>query len=512
MIKKIRKKIGSNDYSKNLSRSFLYVYVFVVGLVVLAIELTASRLIAPFYGSSIFTWGVILGVVLASLAVGYYQGGKLADRGSALKSLGQATLTAGLLICLTALFGRYFLQLSQVVLTDIPFQIFIAPLIAITILFSVPLALLGAVSPLAIKIGSKNIKEIGSVSGSLSASTTLGSIVGSFIAAFVAIPFLGTRITIFTSGVLLMLLSVTVLKKRTILVTLILFLIIIFLILPSSLNRQEVIYETESPYQFITVVQGEDRRFLITENGRGVQSASLDQDMLTGNYIDYLATLPFLLSKKDNLDILIIGAGGGSLAKQYRSFLPDQFTNVNIDLVDIDPKIFQVAFDYFDLLPTDAQIFVVDGREFLRQSQKKYDLVVIDVYQNETYIPFHFLTTEFFSLVNKKLENQGVLAINVIGKKDPNNLFLSSVEKTLFSIFEEVEIIEIMESSNFLFISSQSLLDWQDTSQVPEPFKLKADLVINNSFKLSDSGFVLADDKAPVEYLMWLTHFRSKLQ
>lgn len=478
-----------------MPKKFLHLYVFLTGAAVLALEIAASRLMAPYFGTSLFVWGNILGIVLGALALGYFYGGKLADASPYIETLGLVTWLAGVLVALIPLVSPFILKSVTSLLSGLPLFVIASSFIGMLILFAIPLTLLGALTPLATRIAVHEVSEVGRVSGSLSAASTTGSLFGAFIPAFILIPFFGTRFTILISSIILILLGTFAVKRKRFLLGLLLP-IVLFQTVPTAHSSGYVLHTEESPYQFIRVLSHDDRRLLIVNEGAGVQSISLDAEGLTGGYTDTLASLPALFSSDHSLEVLVIGVAGGSLIRQIRHHFPER--SIHIDAVEIDPAMFGVAETYFDLQENDASQITMDGRRFLRETKKRYDIIFVDAYREELYVPFHLTTSEFFTLVSEKLSPNGMLAMNVLGEHTDG--LLKHLEETVRSVFTVTSSSHLDGTLNNVILASSGGPSWRMLKDAPSSLLLPAaELAAHREVK--PGTHILTDDRAPVEYL-----------
>ncbi len=478
-------------------------------------ELSASRMLAPFFGTSTFVWTNIIGVIMIALALGYIWGGRIADRRPQLSLL----LRLISLACVILLFIPWvapwvenrFLGL-MFPLGSASLVIFLGSLISVAILFFLPIVLLGMVSPFLIRLLSEE-KEVGSSAGLIFGISTIGSILGTFLPILVFIPLIGTArtITFFASLLLLVALLGFAQKKY--------FIIALILVIPGLNNSPEIkansgkIYETESSYQYIQVADRNNFRYLFYNDGLGIETIYNKEGILTGSYYDYYSLLPYLnLTANQNKNILVIGLAGGTIADQLKYFFPE----TRVDGVEIDKKVIGVSRNYFNLNPA-INVFNQDGRIFLEQNQKQYDLIIVDAYANQLYIPFHLTTREFFKLVKARLAKQGMVALNV-NATDENSSLLRGITNTLNLVFNQVYFLKIPDSRfNYLVLASDDKLEFSNLTKVSNELKGLAEYSQNNleEVKFDNNFLVLTDDKAPIEYLtdwMILDYLRGKVE
>ena len=488
---------------------FLLAVAFISGLAIMAMEISASRLLAPYFGTSIFVWTNIIGVVLVALSLGYYFGGKLADLIPRIDLLLKLIFVAG---CLFLIIPIIIKPLSSAInLETLGFEsssviIFVSSLILATVLFSLPLFLLGMSSPFIIKLYlfEKN-DRVGELAGRITAVSTIGSILGTFLPALYFIPVLGTRATIYIFALILIVLGSLGFKKNKFnsLFLLVLFVVIYFFSRVQISNHPNTIYEDESAYQYISVRQDSaGTKYLLVNEGAGIQSIYNSQKVLTGFYYDYFNVLPYFINSVKPKEILIIGLCGGTIANQLSYFFPKE---VEIDGVEIDPKIINVAKKYFAVNAAITKIYNSDGRMFLQNSSKKYDLIIIDAYAQELYIPWTLTTKEFWALVKDDLKSDGIMAINV-NSVTPDSRLLKSISNTMASIFSNTYITPVNNSGiNYILIAASRPLDFSSLAGLTTNKQLK-DLALAYEEQTKKAAhdknyMILTDDRAPVEFM-----------
>ena len=487
-----------------MRRSFLYIYVlcFFSGMCIMAIELCASRLVAPFFGTSSFVWTNIIGVIMIALAVGYVLGGKLADRKPRLDILLKLLLAAcAFLVLLPFVVFTVVRWLSALIGNlDSSFSfIFLGSLSAIALLFSPPIVILGMTSPFLIRIVAQ-ADRVGVSAGRIFGISTIGSVLGTFLPVLVLIPAIGTAKTIMIfSAALFVVTAVGFSGKTSALLSLAVLVPLLFPV-PEARQTPGKIYSTESAYQYIEVFDRGSYRFLVYNDAAGFQTVANKRSPLTGRnyYYDYYSLLPFIFEGKPR-NALIIGLGGGIIANQFRYFHPQ----IVVDGVEIDPKVIQIARKYFALRP-DVDVFNQDGRIFVTLSKRKYDLVIIDAYTRQIYIPFHLTTVEFFTELKARLSQQGMVAMNVSAPRVDSPL-LQSIMNTLRLVFRHVYLFTIpMSSDNIVLVSDRrvnfGLLGRAAGTELEGIAKLSQPL-----FRESESNGryePLTDDRAPIERMV----------
>ena len=408
--------------------------VFVSGAVLMGLEMTGSRILAIHFGSSIYVWGAIIGVFLAALSIGYYSGGMLADRRPTFYPLSALLLIAGGWLMLIPFYAN---PVCRLLLRFNPGER-LGPLLATLILFGGPSVLLGMVSPYAVRLAAQTVERIGNVSGSLYALSTFGSIAGTLLTAFWLVPALGVRALLQILGVCLLVLPLIVVtwSRRKAAVVVLFASTLMVLSYIGAVPAQGVIYEGDSAYHYIKVVDDKQRNIRFLQFNNYVEGA-IDLSPPYDTRVSY--TNAFHLARIFNpklKNILIIGGGGGIGARKFVNDDP----NVVVDLVEIDQRVVDLGLKYFHLEPSDRlRIHVEDGRSFIRRSQTKYDLLILDAFTIGGQIPFHLTTREFFNEIKQTLSPDGVVLANINGTmRGRRSRIMRSEYKTLATVFPNV--------------------------------------------------------------------------
>lgn len=488
---------------------FLLIIAFVSGFSIMGMEISASRLLAPYFGTSLFVWTNIIGIVLIALSFGYYFGGKLADRIPQLNILLRLILVAGILFLIIPWIIKpltSFVDISTLTQQPASVAIFISSLIVTAICFSLPLLLLGMVSPFIIKLYSASQEShIGELAGRVFAISTIGSILGTFLPTLYFIPVLGTRATINIFAIILILLGLFSFKNnKSRLVALILLPLVIVSFNKTTIkDSSDLILEDESAYQYISVTQDQEGiKYLLFNEGGGVQSIYNSNRILTDGYYDYFNILPYLIDSNKTKRVLIIGLAGGTIANQLHYFFGE---DIEIEGVEIDKKVIDIAQKHFNLDESVVKIYNQDGRMFLRNTSKEYDIIIVDAYQNELYIPWTLTTQEFWGLINDKLTEEGIVAINVNSTSRKSDL-LNSISNTMASVFDNTYMMRMqMESWNYMITASQNKLDFQSLANLISDKELQdlAAVFIDRAeiVRYDDKHMVLTDNRAPIEFM-----------
>jgi spermidine synthase len=481
-----------------VSRRRLGVVVFTAGAGTLATEIAASRLLAPYFGSSTIVWANIIGLILVYLSLGYWLGGKVADRRPDPRFLGWIVLVAALFIAVLPFVSRPVLDVAVRGLDAVSVGAVVGSFFAALALFAVPVTLLGAVSPFAIRLALDDVGEAGTVAGRLYALSTVGSILGTFASALVLIPLVGTQRTMLISSALLVLSAALVLGLRWQLLTIG---VAALLFVPAGTIKASpgLLYETESPYQYVQVLEKPNgSRVLKLNEGVAVHSVWYPSSVLTGGEWDMFLVVPPLLGRPVE-SMLVIGNAGGTIARAYGELYPD----VRIDGVEIDPKVTEAGRRFLGLGDNpNLRVITDDGRPFLQLTDKRYDVIVVDAYR-QPYIPFYLATEEFFQLARDHLTPGGVLALNVAAV--PGDLRLGrAVGTTVLAAFPEAWRWKPLRFNELVLAFDRPIPGAElerRVGGVPVPVQPLVPLFRSGLESLQPEGEPLTDDRAPVEWL-----------
>jgi spermidine synthase len=486
--------------------------VFVSGMASLGVEFGASRLLAPYFGTSLYVWGVLIGLILIYLSVGYVIGGRLADRHPRDDVLYQVTAWAGLWIGLIPLVSYPILLVSQQGFKELSVGLVAGTLLAVVLLFAVPVILLGCVSPFAIRLLLKDVETGGNTAGRVYALSTAGSILGTFLPVFWFIPSYGTRPTLVGFGLALVVISVAGLwPRRRLYAAFAIVVILAWVLLPSGIKPPQVgslVYEKESAYNYIQVVQVGTQTQLILNEGQAVHSIYDSQNILTRGPWDYMLVAdsfrPAQASEPKPKDVAILGLAGGTAARGYTAAFGDQ---VQITGVEIDPDILDVAHRYFHLNEPNVHPVVADARYWLDTQAGHYDVMILDAYR-QPYIPFHLTTREFFSEVRSHLNPGGVAVVNA-GRTATDYRLVDAIASTMAAVYPSVFLVDVPEFANTLVYGSTQPTTIADVEHnlglISEPLAqtVAASAVTEGGLRVSPyHGQVFTDDLAPVERLI----------
>ncbi|MGN0514290.1 MAG: spermidine synthase [Lachnospiraceae bacterium] len=493
------------------NKIFLYMTEFFAGMSVMAVELGASRLLAPYFSSSQIVWTIIIGTIMIAMALGNIYGGRSADKNPNPDKLYSRILVAAVWIAAIPVLGKYVIMLISAVLIFTVNSNFLvcAAFAACMVIFVFPLFLLGTVTPSLAKYSVDSLDDSGRVVGTLGAFNTIGSIIGTFVPTFVTIPAVGTAITfLIFAGILIVLGAVYFLSSKTgrgkcVVSGILLVLCIIFGHSGSfAFWVDDLCYEGESVYNYLQVSEDDDRVILSTNVLFGVQSVLVKNDGLTGMYYDYAMAAPLMADgiRKGGCDVLILGMGTGTYATQCNRY----FENINIEGVEIDDKITRLAREYFEL-PESVQVTTYDGRAFLNATDRKYDVIMVDAYQDIT-IPFQMSSVEFFTLVKEHLTENGVMAVNMNMRGSSEGNINQYLADTISSVFPNVYTVDVIGSTNReLFASvNANMFDVmrENVDYVTDSTLGMMLLNVMDNMTAYDAGnYIMTDDKAPVELL-----------
>ncbi len=498
-------------------KAYLYLTEFFSGMSVMAVELGASRLLAPYFSSSQIVWTIIIGTIMIAMALGNYFGGKSADKDPDPDRLYKRILISAVWIAAIPFIGKLvILGVSALLIVTVSTNLLIwASFIVCMVLFVFPLFLLGTVTPSLVKYTTDSLNDNGRTVGTLGAFNTIGSIIGTFAPTFITIPAVGTAVTfLIFSGVLLLLALVYFISSHRcrIRCAVCTVLFIGFCISGTALGfafwEKSLAYEGESVYNYLQVKDSDEKTVLSTNVLFGVQSIYMKNGGLSGLYYDTAMAAPLMSAGGEKSELLILGMGTGTYAKQCLSCFPD----MQAEGVEIDSKITDLAYEYFQL-DRNIKVTEYDGRAYLealrakRRSgeDKRYDVIMVDAYQDIT-IPFQMSTREFFTLVKESLRDGGVMVVNMNMRSDGEDGINEYLADTVSEVFSQVYSADVIGSTNRELFASNSEDMLATLSQNTEKLQ-RADLIdlmdsiSRRLIRYESKNRILTDDKAPVELL-----------
>ncbi|MBO4402024.1 MAG: fused MFS/spermidine synthase [Selenomonadaceae bacterium] len=482
------------------SRAYLYATEFFAGMSVMAVELGASRLLAPYFSSSQIVWTIIIGTIMIALALGNVFGGRWADSDANPARLYRRIIFAAIWIALIPVLGKFVIvAVAGILIVTVDVNLLIwAAFFSCMAIFVLPLFLLGTVTPSLVKYATDSLEHNGRVVGNLNAFNTVGSIIGTFLPTFVTIPAVGTAVTfLIFSGILFAIGLAYFLsaggQKFLCAVAAGIFLLASVLGSGNSFAfwKKDLAYEGESIYNYLQVRDDARATVLSTNVLIGVQSIRVKSGGLTGMYYDYALAAPVLTGGGD---VLVLGMGTGTFAQACQKYFPAS----KVAGVEIDEKITALAHEYF-ALAEEIPVATYDGRAYLAADKKLYDVIMVDAYQDIT-IPFQMSSVEFFALVRAHLKAGGVMVVNMNMRGEINDWLTD----TIGEVFPAVRAVDVGGNREVFAAADEAVFN---------NFERRADLLsdkdlrglmekIARSWRVpSTGGNILTDDKAPVELL-----------
>jgi spermidine synthase len=493
--------VSPTAFEPTSERWLLPALVFAVGTASLGSEIAAARLLAPYFGASTIVWANTIGVVLVALSVGYWLGGRYADRHPHMRGLCLVVLIAAVLIALVPFAARPFLGFSVDAFDTVSVGGFAGSLFGVLVLVAVPVTLLGAASPWAVRLAVRDREHTGEVVGRLYAISTAGSLCGTMASALLLIPLLGTQRTFLVFALALALVAVAGLGWR-------------FALLPAALalaitapvgtikaaDTGAVLYEAETTHQYARVVERDDgSRVLELNEGQAVHSLFRPGTYLTGDYWDGHLYLPFAARREPPRRIAILGNAGGTVARAYGHFFP----RTEVDAVEIDAELTELGRRYLDLRNPRMRTFGEDARPWLERSEGGYDAIMVDAYR-QPYIPFYLATREFFELARDRLAPGGVVIVNV-GHPEGSDELERVLGRTMAAVFPRI-LRDPIEPTNTLLLAAEGPLAAARLRAasigLPSELRFPAREAASRLAPHLPGGEVYTDDHAPVEWLV----------
>jgi spermidine synthase len=521
----------------------LRLLVFVAGGATMGTEMSASRLLAPSFGSSVIVWANLIGLILVYMSVGYWLGGRVADRYASPRTLSELAAAAAAAVAALPFVTHPLLAAAAAGIVNLSGGVVVGSFIASLALLSVPMTLLGMVPPFAVRLAMTDLERAGSTAGAVSSLSTIGSIAGTFGAALVGIPSIGTRRTLLAIAACLVLAALPglragapnalgpgaadartggerrrrlVARLRRIAPLAVLAAVAVLMALPTGLVRaagpQRVVFEGESRYQFVQVTQTDSGvRQLLLDDGWAVHSEYDPTTPFTGGYWDDMALAPGLTASAAHApasgrgaSILVLGSAAGTLP---RLLLHDD-PSARVDGVELDPLVVKVGYRYFHMPHRHLAIHTADARPWLAATRRRFNLIYVDAYRQPS-IPFYLCTREFFRIVRAHLRPGGVVEINLATPPDDRRVD-NAVSGTMRSVFATV-VRYRAEDYNTLTIASSEHLGTSDFTRRIEASYIAHIGNLQDALHTFLDGLrvvrpphhdaVLTDDHAPVEWM-----------
>ena len=492
------------------SKLYLYLTEFFAGVAVMAVELGASRLLAPFFSSSQIVWTIIIGTIMIAMALGNLWGGRSADRHPDPDRLYRRILIAAVWIAAIPVVGKYVIVgISGLLILSVRSGFLVAAaFLSCMALFVFPLFLLGTVTPSLVKFTVGSLDDSGRTVGRLGACNTIGSILGTFLPTFVTIPAVGTSVTFLLFSSILLLLGLLYFlsgKKRWRPCVIAAVLFVLCAVFGHSGHlafwEDDLAFEGESVYNYLQVKETPSRVILSTNVLFGVQSVRMKSGGLTGMYYDYALAAPVMAGAEEAASprILILGNGSGTYAAQCTAYFP----SAAVEGVEIDRAITGLAETYFDL-PETVAVSTCDGRAYLQATDAKYDVIMVDAYQDIT-IPFQMSSVEFFTLVRQHLTPGGVMVVNTNMRSDAPGSINEYLADTIASVFPRVFTADVADNTNREIFAGDGDLSAALASRLPGigdgTLRRMMETVSAVLTPYTGGGRLLTDDRAPVELL-----------
>lgn len=443
----------------NQLKYLLFFLAFIEGGAVMCVELCSAKMLAPYFGTSIYVWAAVLGITLTALMSGYYVGGYISAKTQKQTTVFWLMLIAGCLVAFAPLISVAIIPLT------IKMSLLAGTVISLFSFLFIPLTLFGAVSPLLINQLTQNAKDSGKSSGTVYAVSTFGGIFTTFLVGFYTLPQWGITFTLYGYGVLVILTAVLLFvssKKFSMPMAMVAILGLGSLAFQLGPNDKEVIYKSDGIMGELKVVnrtlfsnvENKEKvyRELMVNN---VSQTIMDIENPELSYWDYVGVLIYnLTSYAKGKNALLLGMGGGTV---YKQLVKEQ---LEVDIVEIDPRIEMLAKKYFNIDPT-TKVFVDDARHYIKTTDKKYDVIIYDLYHSET-PPIHLMTQEAFSEIREHLNPDGILVVNFYGFiNGSKGRAARSLFKTLLEEKFDVNLIATPgaeETRNLLFFCAKGKL------------------------------------------------------
>ena len=486
---------------KGLKKYKLELVVFVCGAMTMVLELVAARVLSPYVGSSNLIWTSIIGIMLVFMSLGYWAGGKIADKKHDINDLSQFILISAITTSIIPILETIIVNnLAQVIE-----QLIIVAIISAIFIFGIPSFMLATASPIAVKLKKKEEKKVGSVSGKISSLSTIGSIFGTFFAGFVLIPNVGVSNIIIGSSILLLMLSILIHQKKDkkyVISMIIVTLVIILLCLTGKnlfkIAHLDVIKDEDSEYSRIWVKDikvADNVSYKTLQVDTELESYMNEQTGEMGaKYLGYYDLFEYY--NKNAKDALLIGGAAYTYPKHYLKRYDDK----KIDVVEIDPKMTQIAEEEFDLDVNNPNlgIYHQDGRSYLNYSKNKYDVIMIDAFTGRN-VPFELTTYEAMCNAKRMLNEGGIVMTNVISSLEgKDSKFIKHEYATYKKVFDDVKLF-MVNTQDKNQVQNLILIGIKGESNIDKSKEEKYQVLLETEVKDFESDSQIStDDFAPI--------------
>jgi predicted membrane-bound spermidine synthase len=484
----------------------------------LGVELSAARLLGNIFGTSNLVWAAIIGLILIYLTLGYSLGGRWADKSPMPKTLFMILAWGAFSIGIIPYIATPVLRSAANAFDGLQISILAGAFVGVLVLFSIPITLLGMITPFAIRLSIKDASQAGKVSGTIYAVSTLGSFFGTFLPVLVLIPIIGTSKTFLVFSMVLLFVALIGMglssgKKATLpYLLMVVTLVVIELLMGNSSIKNTVgqIYESESAYNYIQVLEKDGYTYLRLNEGQGVHSIYKPGELNYGGPWQQFLSGPFFYSDAQAEDVnrmAIIGLAAGTTARQASAV----FSKVIIDGYELDPEIVKVGIKYFGMELQNLNIYIEDGRFGLTKSPYQYEIIAVDAYR-PPYIPWHMTTREFFQVAYDHLSSRGTLVINV-GRAPDDRRLIDGLASTISSVFPSVYVMDIPGTFNSMIYATREPTQAENLNANMIKLSISPGidpLLVSSVYKTwvnlqptPLSTTVFTDDLAPIE---WITN------
>lgn len=398
----------------------------------MAAELLGAKMLAPYFGSSLYVWASVLAITLGGLAVGYFAGGILSYRSKNPLTLFYVLLAAAAFTVLMPFSSKMILWLvgSHSLIPSV--------IVSASCILFPPVFMMGMVSPLIIRAITVDVEQSGKAAGAIYAISTVGGILATFSFGFYIIPNFGLTLPSIITGIVLGIIPlVVIIKQKQIAKAAGFFLLCVWAISTSSFSFSSTIkrvYTAEGllgqiavldypHYNKDTVQDGYSRWLFVNRVSQTMYDSLADETNGEEKYFTYVYRISdYVDSFPKTSKSLLIGLGGGSVAKKLIE------KGFEVDVCELDQRIADVARKYFYLSP-EVNIKVDDGRHFIRTCEKKYDIIVLDMFKGED-PPNHVFTEESLIALKGMLNPNGIVFVNSLG------YFEGSIGKSMRSVYK----------------------------------------------------------------------------